>query len=93
MIINIGGRSLCEWYTQGIIGEELWSRDDIYHNTYGIDIAYNEIEDYYSVSFYGGICSKISDMYSGPRRFNDLNKAKDTIDEFILRLSKLRVFW
>jgi hypothetical protein len=90
MIIKFGdNRSLGEWYMRTWTR---WSRDDVGIPAHGIDIR-GSSGSLYSVSFYGGIYFDIQDLYSGPQFFLSLEEAKQYVDEFLVRISKLRMFW
>ena len=67
-----------------------WARD-----TYESVIESIEIHDFgngFYPSFYRNFAC-LTNIYSGPEYFADLDEAKEYIDEFLIRVSKLKAFW
>jgi len=94
MKINICGSILTDWHyhEDGCHPPCIrWGRDLI-HGWDGVDLVYVKDQNHWQPIFTGKLLD-LRKIYNGPNSFASLEKAKNTIDEFLQRTSKLMIFW
>jgi hypothetical protein len=98
MKLKFGNIQLCEWQSYGSIKKPediYWARDFYPSDTYGdshmaISITHYLTENRCHVIFYDSIAF-LNDHFSQGTK-NDLELAKEQVDNFLTRMNKLMVF-